>query len=308
MVAARKMDSRLPGILLLCMLIPVPAVPSVMVTDDTGREVRLEQPARRIVSLAPYITELLFAAGAGEYVTGVSEFSDYPQAARTLPRIGGGGGLDLEAILSLQPDLVIAWQSGNPAVQVEHLRSLGLAVYLSEPRRLGDIPATLERFGRLAGTGPVAAREIAAFQRRLARLRQRYARRPEISVFYQIWERPLMTVNGKHLISDVMRLCGGRNVFSDLPALAPQIAVEAVLAANPEVIVAGSDDGMSSHPLAVWREWPELAAVKADRLYLLPRELLVRHTPRILEGADRLCRMLEAVRRTDPDGFVRKAR
>jgi iron complex transport system substrate-binding protein len=287
-------------------LAPLPAFPDVAVTDDAGHAVLLRQPARRIVSLAPFVTELLFAAGAGGSVAGVSEFSDYPEAARSLPRIGGGGGLDLEAILSLQPDLVIAWQSGNPAQQVERLRSLGLAVYLSEPRRLEDIPATLERFGRLAGTGPLAARESAAFQQRLAALRRRYADRPEISVFYQIWERPLMTVNGEHLISDVIRLCGGRNVFSDLPVLAPQIAFEAVLAADPDVMVAGSEAGVSSQPLGPWRAWPELAAVQAGRLYTIPRELLVRHTPRILEGAERLCRLLEAARPADSAHVNRK--
>jgi iron complex transport system substrate-binding protein len=307
MVSFGNVLIRLPGIALLVILAPLPAFPEVAVTDDAGYAVVLGQPARRIVSLAPYITELLFAAGAGRSVAGVSEFSDYPEAARRLPRIGGGGGLDLEAILALQPDLVIAWQSGNPAQQVERLRSLGLAVYLSEPRRLEDVPATLERFGRLAGTGPVAAREIAAFRMRLATLRRRYAHRPEISVFYQIWERPLMTVNGEHLISDVIRVCGGRNVFSDLPALAPQITLEAVLAVDPDVMVAGSEAGVSSQPLAAWLDWPELAAVQAGHLYLIPRELLVRHTPRILDGAERLCRRLEAARQADTAELTREA-
>ena len=150
-----------------------PVRAEIRVTDDAGEEVVLERPARRIVSLAPNITELLFAAGAGNTVVGVTEFSDYPEAARSIPRIGGGAGLDLEAILALQPDLVVAWQSGNPAAQVERLRSLGITLFLSEPRRLVDVPATLLRLGQLAGTEVAAQAAVDSFNDRYRLLRQR---------------------------------------------------------------------------------------------------------------------------------------
>ena len=267
----------------------------VMVTDDAGRRVTLEQPARRIVSLAPFITELLFAAGAGAAVVGVSEFSDYPEAARDIRQIGGGGGLDLEAIVALRPDLVIAWKSGNPTGQVERLQALGLSVYLSEPRQLGDVSQTLRRFGVLAGTGGVAEAGADAFEQQHKQLQLKYAGQQPVSVFYQIWARPLMTLNGEHLVSDVVRLCGGRNVFDALPSLAPQVGIEAVLAADPDVIIVAADD--DSPMLSGWRQWPSMSAVAHGHIYAIGRDRLVRHTPRILEGAEQLCAILQRVRR-----------
>jgi iron complex transport system substrate-binding protein len=272
-----------------------PVRAEIRVTDDAGEEVVLEKPARRIVSLAPNITELLFAAGAGNAVVGVTEFSDYPEAARSIPRIGGGAGLDLEAILALQPDLVVAWQSGNPAAQVERLRSLGITLFLSEPRRLVDVPATLLRLGQLAGTEVAAQAAVDSFNDRYRLLRQRYAQRPLVRVFYQIWEQPLMTLNGEHLFSDVLRLCGGRNVFDALPALAPQVNIESVLAADPEVIVVAVDDD-DSPLLAAWNRWPSLSAVAHGHVYGIARERLVRHSPRVLDGAEELCAILQRVR------------
>jgi len=293
-ITGHRVGSLAAVILLWLWLLPVWA--EIRVTDDTGQAVILEKPAQRIISLAPYITELLFAAGAGETIVAVTAFSDYPEAAQSLTQVGDGGGLDLEAILALQPDLVVAWQSGNPRGQVERLQSLGITVFLSEPRRLGDVPATLRRLGRLAGTESVAAAQADSFNRRYAELQQRYAQRPKVSVFYQIWEQPLMTLNGEHLFSDVLRLCGGENIFKTLPTLAPQIDIEAVLLANPEVIVVAADDS-DSPLLAAWQRWPQLSAVKRGHVYAMPRDQLVRHSPRILDGAEHLCELLDGVRR-----------
>ena len=272
-----------------------PAWSDIRVLDDAGHEIVLQRPAQRIVSLSPHITELLFAAGAGGSVIGVSAYSNYPAAAAGLPRISSGGSLDMEAIFALQPDLVVAWQSGNPELQVERLRSLGMTVFLSEPRRLEDIPDTLRKLGKLAATSAPAFARAALFEKRLEGLRKRYSRRPQVSVFYQIWEKPLMTLNGEHMISDVMQSCGGRNVFAALPVLAPQIDVEAVLVANPDVIVTGEDAG-DSGMLEAWRRWPELQAVNRGQLYSIQRDLLVRHTPRILDGVEHLCKILEKAR------------
>jgi iron complex transport system substrate-binding protein len=268
----------------------------VRVLDDAGQAVVLAAPARRIVSLAPNLTELLYAAGAGAAIVGTSEFSDYPAAARAIPRIGGGAGLDIEAIISLQPDLVVAWQSGNPAGQLERLQALGMTLFLSEPRQLLDVPGTLLRLGQLAGSEPVAQAASRTFNARYRDLQQRYSGRPTVDVFYQVWWQPLMTVNGEHLISDVIRLCGGRNVFSDLPVLAPQIDVEAVLAADPAVIIVGTGGTSETAGLQDWNRWPMLAAVARGHLYGVQRELLVRHSPRILDGAAELCRILDIVR------------
>lgn len=287
---------RFAGVILTWMLLHGPAWSDIHVTDDNGQQITLRKPAQRIVSLAPHITELLFAVGAGAAVVGTSEFSDYPEAARALPRVGGGGGLDLEAILALQPDLVIAWASGNPAGQVRRLQQLGLTVFFSEPSRLEDIISSLERLGQLTGRSEEARAQARAFAERLEDLRQRYSGQDEVTVYYQIWERPLMTVNGQHIVSDVIRLCGGRNVFADLPTLAPQIDSEAVLAANPDAIVVGDAEGEPAASLLAWRRWPELKAVSQRHLYAIQRELLVRHTPRLLDGAQQLCRLLQGVR------------
>ncbi len=296
MAISKSGPSRLVGLLLLWALPAVPAWAEIQVTDDAGNRFVLEQPAQRIVSLAPHITELLFAAGAGAAVVGVSEYSDYPAAAADLPRISGGSGLDLEAIVGLRPDLVIAWQSGNPAHQVKRLRQLGLRVFISEPRRLEGVADTLEHFGRLSGH-PVQGQEQAAhFRRGFSDLARRYAGQDTVDVFYAIWQQPLMTVNGEHLISDVIGLCGGRNVFAEQPGLTPRIGIEAVLAADPQVIIAGGGERELPELLAMWAPWPELRAVQHRHLYTLPRDLMVRPAPRVLDGAERLCRLLETVR------------
>lgn len=293
----------------LCLLVPWVAQAGPRVTDDSGRQVVLDGPAQRIVSLAPHLTELLFDAGAGDRVVGVSEYSDYPAAARSLPRVGGGGGLDLERILALRPDLVVAWQSGNPAFQVQRLRELGFAVFVSEPRELAAIPQTLERLAQLAGTEATARVAVASFQRRLDGLRARYRDRAPVSVFYQVWDRPLMTVNDRHLISDVIRLCGGRNVFAGLPLLAPQIGIEAVLQRDPQAVIVAAGADEAGRLLAPWLRWRQLAAVSHAHLYGIERDLLVRQTPRILDGAEQLCRILDTVREASPQtpGLGQKA-
>jgi iron complex transport system substrate-binding protein len=282
-------------LLLLCTLACLPARGEIVVTDVSGVSIRLAAPARRIVSLTPHITELLFAAGAGDRLVGTVDYSDYPPAARLLPRVGGHS-LDLEAIVALKPDLVMGWQSGNAAASVARLRSMGLTVHLSEPNRIEDIAGELERIGQLTGTGATANAAAKAFRERFAMLTARYSRRPPVAVFYQIWKQPLMTVNGKQIISDAIRLCGGRNVFAQLPILAPTVTVEAVIAANPEVIVASGMGDARPEWLDDWRRWTTLEAVARDNLYFVPPDLLQRHTPRILDGVERLCTHLEAAR------------
>lgn len=281
----------------LCLLaLAATARAELVIDDDTGHTLRLPGPAARIVSLAPHVTELLYAAGAGAHVVGAVEYSDYPEAARKLPRVGGYSNIDLEAVAALKPDLVIAWQSGNRSAHLDRLAALGIPVFVNEPRNLGDVARTLETFGRLAGTEATAHAAAERFRAHRATLAARYGHRPPVTVFYQIWERPLMTINDHHLISDVIRLCGGRNVFGDLAQLAPAISVEGVLAADPEVIVASGMGEARPDWLDRWKRWPRLAATAANNLYFIPPELIQRHSPRILEGADRLCAFLEEAR------------
>jgi iron complex transport system substrate-binding protein len=273
-----------------------PARAEITVADDSGAQVTLRAPARRIVSLAPHVTELLFAAGAGARVMGTVDYSDYPEPAKRIARVGGFTQLDLETIAALKPDLVIAWQSGNSQAAVAKLRALGVPVFINQPDRILDVARSIEQFGKLAGTGAVADGAAAAFRERYASLAARYSNRPRLRVFYEIWKEPLMTINGKQIISDVIRLCGGDNVFADLPVLAPKVSVEAVLAANPDVIVASGMGEARPEWLDDWRRWPGLAAAARGNLYFVPPELIQRHTPRVLDGAERLCGDLEEAR------------
>lgn len=283
---------------LLAALFVLAAFPSraVTVQDDAGRSVTLAAPARRIVSLAPNLTEVTYAVGAGGQMVGAVSYSDYPAQAKLLPRVGGYDALDMEAVAALRPDLVVMWQTGNPAGTREQLEKLGLTVFVSEPRRLTDIPATLQRLGVLTGHDQQGQAAAAAFRTRLEKLRARYAGRPPVRVFYEIWGSPLMTVNGQHLISDVLGLCGGRNVFGSLPVLAPTVSAEAVLSADPDAIIASGMDARRPAWLDDWQRWPRLKAVRSGNLFFIDPDIINRHTPRILEGAEQVCGDLERAR------------
>jgi iron complex transport system substrate-binding protein len=240
---------------------------------------------------------MLFAAGAGERVVGAVDYSDYPEAAQRIARVGGYTRIDLEAVAALRPDLVIGWQSGNREGDLARLQALGIPVYLSEPRNLEDVARNLERLGQLAASEPAAQAAASAFRARREHLAATYSARDKVRVFYQIWDRPLMTVNDHHLIADVIRLCGGANVFGEVAHLTPTIGVEAVLAANPEVIVASGMGEARPEWLDQWSRWPQLEAARRDNLFFIPPELIQRHTPRILDGAARLCGQVETARK-----------
>jgi iron complex transport system substrate-binding protein len=268
----------------------------ITLTDDSGRSVTLEQPARRIISLTPHMTELLFAAGAGERVVGTVEYSNYPPAAQRIARIGDSAQLDLERIVALKPDLIVVWQYGNAQRQLDKLLRLGIPVFYNEPRRLADIARSIEQLGRLAGTEEHALPAAREFVARTAELRRRYAGGAPVTVFFQIWDKPLLTINGDHLISDVIRLCGGQNVFAGLKSLTPEISIEAVLAADPEAIGGVTAETGQAESLELWKKWPRLKAVTRDNLFLIHSDLISRNTPRVLDGAQRLCEQLNAAR------------
>lgn len=285
---------------LIALLIAAPALADIAVRDDTGQTMRLARPAQRIVSLAPHITENLFAIGAGGRVVGTVDFSNYPEAAKAIPRVGGYEKVDLEAVAALRPDLVIAWESGNIASHVAKLKAIGLPVLLIDTKRIEDVPADLERLGELAGARDEARAAAAQFRSRLAALTARHAARPRVATFYQVWNQPLMTVGGGQIISDAIHLCGGDNVFAGLRQMAAAVTVEAVLAANPEAIVASGMDEARPEWLDDWRRWPALTAVARNNLFFVPPDHLQRHTPRILDGIERLCGHLETARSRRP--------
>lgn len=268
--------------------------------DDTGQEVRLKVPAKRIVALAPHIAESLYAAGAGDKLVGTVDYSDYPPEAKKLARVGGYSRIDLEAVAALRPDLVLAWESGNNMTQVNKLKALGLTVYVSQPNKMENIADQLERLGQLAGTEAVAKPAAERFRQKLESLRKANAAKPKVRVFYQIWKAPLMTVGGPQIISDAIKLCGGENVFGHLGKMAPTVSVEAVLEADPEAIVATGMGDSKPEWLHDWDKWTQLTAVKRDNLFHINPDIMQRHTPRILDGAEKLCAHLDVARSRRP--------
>jgi len=268
---------------------------AITVIDDQGINVTLEKPARRIVSLAPHTTELLFAAGAGDYIVGAVRYSYFPEAAKQIPRVGDTNKLDLERIISLEPDLIIAWQS-NAAADTEILRNMHLTIYVSEPASLEAIADSIIDLGKLAGTVNKATLASRKFLDRLSDLKNKYSSRPVISTFYQFWNDPIYTINGEHIISHVMQLCGGKNIFAKMPILSAQVSLEAVISANPDVIIASGIDETRPAWLDDWSRWPKMTAVKNNHIYYIPPDLIQRHTPRVLEGASMMCEFLDEAR------------
>lgn len=303
---ARSAIGRCPPITILATMLLIAAASAatsvvaangrVCVVDDVGREVCLDGAAQRIVSLSPAATELLFASGAGDRVRGTVDYSDYPSAASSIPRIGSHARLDMERLVAMQPDLIVAWRSGNPAEQVAPLEALGFTVFYSEPLQFEDVATSLERFGRLAGTEATADAVAAEYRAEIAALRARYATAAPVRVFYQIWDEPVMTVNDTHLIGQALKLCGGVNVFGELERQVPRLDRESVLAAEPEAIVAGGMGEKDTDWLDGWARFRQIPAVRRGNLYFVPPSLIQRPTPRLAEGTGVLCQKLERAR------------
>jgi len=272
----------------------------LVVKDDTGQEVRLKGPAKRIITLAPHAAESLFAAGAGDKLVGTVDYSDYPPEAKKLPRVGGYSRIDLEAVAALKPDLVMAWESGNNMTQVDKLKALGLTVYVSQPNTIENIADQLEKMGRLAGTEAAANAAAERFRKRLEAIRAANAGKPKVRVFYQIWTSPLMTIGGPQIISDAIKICGGENVFGQLKQMAPNVTVEAVLEADPEAIIATGMGDAKPEWLHDWDKWTRMTAVKRNNLFHINPDIMQRHTPRILDGTEKLCAHLDVARSHRP--------
>lgn len=266
------------------------------VLDDAGKLIRLQKPAQRIITLAPNLTELVFYLGAGDRIVATVQFSNYPVAAKKIPRLGSSANFNLEAILGYHPDLVLAWQSGNNPNQLLAIERLGIPVYRSETHRLQDIPNTLIKLGQLLGLEAKATTVAQRMRTGIVQLQQHYAHRKTLTGFYQIWDKPIYTVNGTHLISNIMQLCGVKNIFADAPVIAPSVSVEAVLARDPQMIISGGSARIRANNLSQWRDWPQLTAVRANNLFYIDADLMQRATPRILEGAKILCRQADEAR------------
>jgi len=268
----------------------------IVVTDDDGNTITLQRPAQRVISMAPNITELLFAAGGGNLIVGTVSYSDFPEAAKKIPQIGDNREVDLERIIALKPDLLVAWRHVNSDRQDQQLRSLNIPLYYCEPRTMAAIPSSVKRLGQLMGTEAQADKTAMQLQQKLEALTSRYARRSPVRMFYQVWDKPLFTLNGQHIVSDAVRICGGVNIFSDLKILAPTVSIEAVLQKDPEAIIGTAEEHPSDGGVALWQRYPSMTAVKHHNLFLLDGNLLNRAGPRMLDGAAAMCEKLDAAR------------
>tara|TARA_R110001599_G_scaffold353883_1_gene602263 strand:+ start:53241 stop:54122 length:882 start_codon:yes stop_codon:yes gene_type:complete len=269
----------------------------VSVVDFSGRTVTLAAPATRIVTLAPHSVENLYSAGAGDKLVGVISSSDFPPEARDIPRVGSYDAYSIEAIAKAQPDLIIIWGSGNGTRTMAKLEILDIPVFVSEPRQLQDIPRDIRALGILAGTESASEAEAQRIEQRLEQLRQRYSKKETLKVMYEIWNDPLQTINGDHLISQVISLCGGHNIFADVGTLAPRINIESVLALAPEAIIASGMRDTRPDWLDDWQRYPTLPAVRDGGLFFVNPDYLERPTARVLQGAQSLCEQLDGLRK-----------
>ena len=278
----------------LCGLSATAAQAAITVKDDAGLNVTVNKPALRVISIAPSVTELLFAAGGGSRVVGAVNYSDYPEAAKRIPRIGSNREIDMELLISLKPDLIVAWRHNSSERQIEMVRQLGIPVFQSDPQKLDEIPDSVLRLGQLMGTEAVARPVATQLREQLASLRAKYANRAPVRTFYQVWDKPLYTLSGKHILTDAMHLCGGVNIFDKLSVTAPIVTLESVLQENPEVIIATAEKNYGGVDL--WKPYGTLTAVRNKNLFMLDGHLLNRAGPRMIQGTATMCEVLEQAR------------
>lgn len=278
-------------LVLLSLSLPTAADP-VCATDSLARKVCLKAPAQRIITLAPHLAENVFSAGAGDRLVGVTSYSDYPEAAKAIPRVGSFNAFSLEQISASDPDLILVWGSGNGGRALSQLEDLGFTVYVDELQSIEDIPTSIRAIGQLAGTLHKAEPAAAAFVDEVEALRANTDTAP-VTVFYQIWNQPLQTVGGKHIISEVIATCGGRNLFSDNGQLAPQVSLESVLARNPDVIIGSTMDSSEPVWLQEWQRYPGLKAVQQGQIFAVNPDTLQRPTLRLADGIGEICKRLQ---------------
>lgn len=292
--------------LLAILLMAAGTAQATVHVDDAGRRVDFPAPPKRVITLAPNLTEFVYAVGAGDTLVGTMDTSNFPVEAQRVERIGNYQRMDVERILSLKPDLVLVWLHGNQGRELGQLEAAGIKLFYMEQRHIDDVAAALSRIGALLGHAKQGDERAAEYRRAVAELRRRYAKASPVSVFFQVWTHPVMTLNGQHLTSDLLALCGGRNVFAELPALAPQVSVESVVAANPEAFFTAREfDGAvpawrrerEGDAFRAWREFGKLRAVERGWMFSVPGDLVTRQGPRAIDGARAFCGALDEVRR-----------
>jgi len=264
------------------------------IVDDAGRKVELKAPAQRIVTLAPFLTELAYSAGAGGKLVGASAHSDYPAEAKKLPQVASAAGPDIESLAALAPDLVLAWQDSIRPAEVERIGKLGIAVFVARAKRLDDPPRLAEAIARLAGTDASAG--IRAYRERLQLAVSAHAARTRIRLFVEVWHRPLTTIGGTHWINEALGACGAENVFADLGAVAPVVSWEELYRRDPRAVLVAGPAAGEAESRANWRERASIPAIKARRFAYIDADTLTRPTLRLAEGVERVCAAVEKFR------------
>jgi iron complex transport system substrate-binding protein len=266
------------------------------VRDDAGAIVKVTGDPCRIISLAPGTTAMLYAAGAGHCLIGTIAHSTEPAEAAKLPVIGDAETLDFEQLLALRPTMVVVAVDVVQRVRIDRLRSLGIPVYQVHVTSLAGMPRSLRRLGELAGTEAAANPAADALDADLAGLRARFQTRPPIRVLYQIWDKPIYTIGGRHVINDALQLCGATNVFADLNTAAPAVTREAALTRDPELIMASGPASAAADWLAEWRKFPTLAAVRAGQLVAYTDDRIDRMGPSVIPATASLCAIIDRAR------------
>jgi iron complex transport system substrate-binding protein len=234
--------------------------------------------------------------GAGEQIVGIVSHSDYPPAAKRHPIVGGYEQTNHERIVELNPDLIIAWESGNSQGNIEKLRELGFPVLIDQPDSLNDIARSLRLLGAVSGNNETAERVANEFLSAVNQHRAENTDKRKVSAFYQVWNDPLISINGNHIITDAIRACGGRNIFADEVAVAPRINIESIITMNPESIIASGMGEERPEWLEDWKKWPSLRAVKQNNLFFVNPDHLQRHTVRQLLAIKTICSQLDTAR------------
>ena len=269
---------------------------SVSVVDFSGATVTLNSPAKRIVSLAPHIAENVYSAGAGDKLIGVVSYSDYPPAVKDLPLVGGYASINVEKIIELQPDLIIGWESGNSSASIQQLQILGYPVYIDQPDTLADVARSIKDIGVLSGTAMEAVKVADEYTSKINKIENIFKSKSKLKTFYQVWNDPLQTINGTHIISDAIALCGGVNIYADEPVIAPVINIESILERNPDAIIASGMSSARPDWLDEWYDWPSINAVQNNHLFFVNPDHIQRHTVRILLGINAICSQLDSAR------------
>jgi len=270
--------------------------PNLHVTDYLGNVITFDKPVESIIALAPHIVENVYSAGAGDLLVAAVAYSNYPEAAKRLPQVGSYNVINYEAIIQLNPDLIIVWESGHNKSSLDRLSELGFQVYTDQPKALNDVTKSIRDIGVLTQRQPQAEKAIKLFLQQLAEIKQQYSDTTNVSVFYQVWDQPLQTINGQHIISNALKVCGGDNIYADEAAFAPVINIESILERDPQAIIASGMADERPDWLDDWKKWPQLTAVQQDNLLFVPPDLIQRHTVRILQGIRQICEQLSAVR------------